>query len=187
VTATRSRCVRSNPATADTDVVVRTQVAPSSEIRYSWTIARKRTDAGLEDLRCEHLGVSLVENFRNRVCQRDQPNGVILIKALADRNKALAASPSKELTGGISRSIRISSIPTGSSTATPPRCCATASGDPRWRLKFRSIRGAAMRFLGRGPGAWPGNALRGPRAGRSNCRDPASLPQPGDAVGVRFP
>jgi len=81
---------------ADTDVVVRTQVAPSVGDPIQLDYRLEKTDAGWKIYDVNILGVSLVENFRNEFVSEINQNGVDgLIKALADRNKALASSPSK--------------------------------------------------------------------------------------------
>jgi phospholipid transport system substrate-binding protein len=80
----------------DTDVIVRTQVAPSNGDPIELDYRLEKTDAGWKIYDVTILGVSLVENFRNSFASEVSQGGVDgLIKALTDRNKQLAASNGK--------------------------------------------------------------------------------------------
>jgi phospholipid transport system substrate-binding protein len=80
----------------DTDVVVRTQVAPSAGDPIQLDYRLEKTDAGWKIYDVTILGVSLVENFRNEFASEISQNGVDgLIKKLAERNKQLAATSGK--------------------------------------------------------------------------------------------
>jgi phospholipid transport system substrate-binding protein len=79
-----------------TDVMVRTQVAPSVGDPIQLDYRLEKTDSGWKIYDVTILGVSMVETFRNSFASEVNQNGVDgLIKALADRNKQLAASSSK--------------------------------------------------------------------------------------------
>jgi phospholipid transport system substrate-binding protein len=76
----------------DTDVLVRTQVAPSNGDPIQLDYRLQKTPAGWKIYDVTILGVSMVETFRASFASEVNQNGVDgLIKALADRNKQLAA------------------------------------------------------------------------------------------------
>jgi phospholipid transport system substrate-binding protein len=90
----RMRAFRAQPG--DTEVTVRTQVAPSVGEPIQLDYRLERTDAGWKIYDVSILGVSLVENFRNSFASEINQNGVDgLIKALSDRNKQLTVSSGK--------------------------------------------------------------------------------------------
>ena len=77
---------------ADTDALVRTEVAPSNGDAIQLDYRLEKTDAGWKIYDVTILGVSMVETFRNSFASEVNRSGIEgLIKALADRNKALAA------------------------------------------------------------------------------------------------
>src|SRR5436853_7830695 len=76
----------------DTDVIVRTLVAPTNGDPIQLDYRLEKTPAGWEIYDVTILGVSMVETFRNSFASEVNQNGIDgLIKALADRNKQLAA------------------------------------------------------------------------------------------------
>ncbi len=76
----------------DTDVLVRTQVAPSNGDPIQLDYRLEKSAAGWKIYDVTILGVSMVETFRASFASEVNQNGVDgLIKALADRNKQLAA------------------------------------------------------------------------------------------------
>jgi phospholipid transport system substrate-binding protein len=76
----------------DTDVIVRTLVAPSNGDPIQLDYRLEKTSAGWKIYDVTILGVSMVETFRNSFASEVNQNGIDgLIKALADRNKQLAA------------------------------------------------------------------------------------------------
>jgi phospholipid transport system substrate-binding protein len=76
----------------DADVVVRTLVAPSNGDPIQLDYRLEKTGSGWKIYDVTILGVSMVETFRNSFASEVNQNGVDgLIKALADRNKQLAA------------------------------------------------------------------------------------------------
>jgi len=76
----------------DTEVVVRSLVAPSNGDPIQLDYRLEKTDSGWKIFDVTILGVSMVETFRNSFASEVNQNGVDgLIKALADRNKQLAA------------------------------------------------------------------------------------------------
>jgi len=76
----------------DTEVVVRSLVAPSNGDPIQLDYRLEKTDSGWKIYDVTILGVSMVETFRNSFASEVNQNGVDgLIKALADRNKQLAA------------------------------------------------------------------------------------------------
>jgi phospholipid transport system substrate-binding protein len=76
----------------DADVMVRTLVAPSNGDPIQLDYRLEKTDSGWKIYDVTILGVSMVETFRNSFASEVNQNGVDgLIKALADRNKQLAA------------------------------------------------------------------------------------------------
>jgi phospholipid transport system substrate-binding protein len=80
----------------DTDVIVRTLIAPSAGDPIQLDYRLEKTDSGWKIYDVTILGVSMVETFRNAFATEVNQNGVDgLIKALADRNKQLAASAAK--------------------------------------------------------------------------------------------
>ncbi len=80
----------------DTEVMVRTQVVPSTGDSIQLDYRLEKTDAGWKIYDVNILGVSLVENFKNSFASEISQNGVDgLIKALTDRNKQLAAGSGK--------------------------------------------------------------------------------------------
>jgi phospholipid transport system substrate-binding protein len=90
----KMRPFRAEPT--DTDVLVRTQVAPSNGDPIQLDYRLEKTDAGWKIYDVSILGVSLVENFRNEFVSQINQNGVEgLIKALSDRNRQLAAESHK--------------------------------------------------------------------------------------------
>ena len=90
----KMRPFRAEPA--DTDVIVRTQVAPSNGDAIELDYRLEKTDAGWKIYDVTILGVSLVENFRNSFASEISQGGVDgLIKVLTERNKQLAASNGK--------------------------------------------------------------------------------------------
>ena len=90
----KMRPFRAQPT--DTDVIVRTQVAPSNGDPIELDYRLEKTDAGWKIYDVTILGVSLVENFRNSFASEVSQGGVDgLIKALTDRNKQLAAANGK--------------------------------------------------------------------------------------------
>jgi len=77
---------------ADTDVLVRTQVAPSNGDPIQLDYRLEKIPEGWKIYDVTILGVSMVETFRASFASEVNQNGVDgLIKALADRNKQLAA------------------------------------------------------------------------------------------------
>jgi phospholipid transport system substrate-binding protein len=77
---------------ADTDVMVRTDVAPSAGDPVQLDYRLEKTDAGWKIYDVNILGVSLVENFKNSFASQINQGGVDgLIKSLTDRNRELAA------------------------------------------------------------------------------------------------
>jgi phospholipid transport system substrate-binding protein len=77
-------------------VVVRSLVAPSAGEPIQLDYRLEKTDNGWKIYDVTILGVSLVENFRNSFASEINQNGVDgLIKALAERNKQLAAGSGK--------------------------------------------------------------------------------------------
>jgi phospholipid transport system substrate-binding protein len=77
---------------ADTDVLVRTLVAPSNGDPIQLDYRLEKSPAGWKIYDVTILGVSMVETFRASFASEVNQNGVDgLIKALADRNKQLAA------------------------------------------------------------------------------------------------
>jgi phospholipid transport system substrate-binding protein len=81
---------------SDTDVLVRTQVAPSAGDPIQLDYRLEKTDSGWKIYDVTILGVSMVETFRNAFASQVNQGGVDgLIKSLADRNKQLAASNGK--------------------------------------------------------------------------------------------
>jgi len=90
----KMRPLRAQPG--DTDVMVRTLVAPSNGDPIQLDYRMEKTEAGWKMYDVTILGVSLVETFRNSFATVVNQSGVDgLIKALADRNKQLAASSGK--------------------------------------------------------------------------------------------
>jgi phospholipid transport system substrate-binding protein len=90
----KMRPFRAQPT--DTDVVVRSLVAPSAGEPIQLDYRLEKTDNGWKIYDVTILGVSLVENFRNSFASEINQNGVDgLIKALAERNKQLAAGSGK--------------------------------------------------------------------------------------------
>jgi phospholipid transport system substrate-binding protein len=86
----KMRPFRGDPA--EKDVMVRTQVAPSNGDPIQLDYRLEKTDAGWKIYDVTILGVSMVETFRNSFASEVSQHGVDgLIKALADRNKQLAA------------------------------------------------------------------------------------------------
>jgi len=86
----KMRPFRGDPA--EKDVMVRTQVAPSNGDPIQLDYRLEKTDAGWKIYDVTILGVSMVETFRNSFASEISQHGVDgLIKALADRNKQLAA------------------------------------------------------------------------------------------------
>jgi phospholipid transport system substrate-binding protein len=80
----------------DTDVMVRTLVAPSNGDPIQLDYRLGKTDAGWKIYDVTILGVSLVETFRNTFASVVNQSGIDgLIKALAERNKQLAGSAGK--------------------------------------------------------------------------------------------
>jgi len=76
----------------DADAMVRTVVAPSNGDPILLDYRLEKTDAGWKIYDVTILGVSMVETFRNSFASEVNQNGVDgLIKALADRNRQLAA------------------------------------------------------------------------------------------------
>jgi phospholipid transport system substrate-binding protein len=76
----------------DTEVMVRSLVAPSNGDPIQLDYRLEKTDSGWKIYDVTILGVSMVETFRNSFASEVNQNGVDgLIKALADRNKQLAA------------------------------------------------------------------------------------------------
>jgi phospholipid transport system substrate-binding protein len=72
--------------------MVRTLVAPSNGDPIQLDYRLEKTDSGWKIYDVTILGVSMVETFRNSFASEVNQNGVDgLIKALADRNKQLAA------------------------------------------------------------------------------------------------
>jgi phospholipid transport system substrate-binding protein len=83
-------------AEAADDVMVRTLVAPSAGDPIQLDYRLEKTDSGWKIYDVTILGVSMVGTFRNTFASEVNQNGVDgLIKALADRNKRLAASNGK--------------------------------------------------------------------------------------------
>jgi phospholipid transport system substrate-binding protein len=81
---------------SETEVMVRTQVAPSAGDPIQLDYRLEKTDSGWKIYDVTILGVSMVETFRNSFASEVNQNGVDgLIKALADRNKQLAATNAK--------------------------------------------------------------------------------------------
>ena len=77
----------------DTDVMVRTEVAPSVGDAIQPDYRLEKTNAGWKIYDVTILGVSLVENFRDEFVSEINQHGVDgLIKALSDRNKPLASA-----------------------------------------------------------------------------------------------
>lgn len=77
---------------ADTDVLVRTLVAPTNGDPIQLDYRLEKSPAGWKIYDVTILGVSMVETFRASFASEVNQNGVDgLIKALADRNKQLAA------------------------------------------------------------------------------------------------
>jgi phospholipid transport system substrate-binding protein len=90
----KMRPLRAQPG--DTDVMVRSLVAPSAGDPIQLDYRMEKTDAGWKMYDVIILGVSLVETFRNSFASVVNQSGVDgLIKALADRNKQLGASSGK--------------------------------------------------------------------------------------------
>jgi phospholipid transport system substrate-binding protein len=90
----KMRPFRAEPG--DTDVIVRTQVAPSNGDAIALDYRLEKTDGGWKIYDVTILGVSLVENFRNSFASEISQGGVDrLIKVLTERNKQLAASNGK--------------------------------------------------------------------------------------------
>jgi phospholipid transport system substrate-binding protein len=84
------------PPPGDAEVTVRTEVAPSSGDAIQLDYRLEKTDAGWKIYDVNILGVSLVENFRQSFATEISQGGIDgLIKALADRNRQLAARSSK--------------------------------------------------------------------------------------------
>lgn len=85
---------RSQPG--DTDVMVRTNVAPSAGDPIQLDYRLEKTEAGWKIYDVNILGVSLVENFKSSFASEINQNGVDgLIKSLTERNKQLAAGSAK--------------------------------------------------------------------------------------------
>jgi phospholipid transport system substrate-binding protein len=81
---------------SDKDVMVRTVVAPSVGDPIQLDYRMEKTDSGWKIYDVTILGVSMVETFRNAFASEVNQSGIDgLIKALADRNKQLAASSGK--------------------------------------------------------------------------------------------
>jgi phospholipid transport system substrate-binding protein len=81
---------------SDTDVMVRTQVAPSAGDPIQLDYRLEKTDSGWKIYDVTILGVSMVETFRNAFASEVSQGGIEgLIKALADRNKQLSTSSGK--------------------------------------------------------------------------------------------
>ena len=77
---------------SDTDVLVRTQVAPSNGDPIDLDYRLEKTPAGWKVYDVTILGVSMVETFRSSFASEVNQHGIDgLIKALADRNKQLAS------------------------------------------------------------------------------------------------
>ena len=90
----KMRPFRAEPG--DTDVIVRSQVAPSNGDAIALDYRLEKTDGGWKIYDVTILGVSLVENFRNSFASEISQGGVDrLIKMLTERNKQLAASNGK--------------------------------------------------------------------------------------------
>jgi phospholipid transport system substrate-binding protein len=78
---------------ADTEVLVRTQVAPTNGDPIDLDYRLEKTDAGWKIYDVTILGVSMVQTFRTSFASEVDKGGIDgLIKALADRNKQLAGS-----------------------------------------------------------------------------------------------
>jgi phospholipid transport system substrate-binding protein len=90
----KMRPFRAQPA--DTDVMVRTQVAPSAGEPIQLDYRLEKTDSGWKIYDVNILGISLVENFKNSFASEINQGGVDgLVKSLTDRNRQLAAGNSK--------------------------------------------------------------------------------------------
>jgi len=77
---------------SDTDALVRTLVAPSNGDPIQLDYRLEKTPAGWKIYDVTILGVSMVETFRNSFASEVNQHGIDgLIKALADRNRQLAA------------------------------------------------------------------------------------------------
>jgi phospholipid transport system substrate-binding protein len=77
-------------ASGDTDVVVQSLIKQPSGQPVAVDYSMEKTDAGWKVYNVKIEGVSLVENYRNTFNTEIQKNGIDgLIKALADRNRAL--------------------------------------------------------------------------------------------------
>jgi phospholipid transport system substrate-binding protein len=81
---------RQRMASGDTDVVVQSLIRQPSGQPVAVDYSMEKTDAGWKVYNVKIEGVSLVENYRNTFNTEIQKNGIDgLIKALADRNRAL--------------------------------------------------------------------------------------------------
>jgi phospholipid transport system substrate-binding protein len=90
----KMRPFRAEPT--DTEVLVRTQVVPSNGDAIQLDYRMEKTDSGWKIYDVTILGVSMVETFRNSFASEVNQGGLDgLIKALADRNRQLAASSTK--------------------------------------------------------------------------------------------
>jgi phospholipid transport system substrate-binding protein len=84
------------PQPGETDVIVRTNVAPSAGDPIQLDYRLEKTEAGWKIYDVNILGVSLVENFKNSFASEINQNGVDgLIKSLTERNRQLAAGGAK--------------------------------------------------------------------------------------------
>lgn len=80
----------------DTDVIVRTQVVPSSGEAIQLDYRLEKSDAGWKIYDVSVLGVWLVENYKSTFATEISQGGIDgLIKSLADRNRQLEASSKK--------------------------------------------------------------------------------------------
>lgn len=85
--------LRASPT--DTDVLVRSEVAPSAGDPIQLDYRLEKTSAGWKIYDMTILGVSLVENYRDQFESEISQYGIDgLIKALSDHNKQLAAGKS---------------------------------------------------------------------------------------------
>jgi phospholipid transport system substrate-binding protein len=90
----RMRPFKSQPS--DTDVMVRTQVAPTNGDPIQLDYRLEKTESGWKIYDVTILGVSMVETFRSSFASEVNQSGIDgLIKALADRNRQLAAPGKK--------------------------------------------------------------------------------------------
>ncbi len=85
-------------APGDTDVVVKSTIRQAGREPISADYAMEKTESGWKVYDIKFAGISLVQNYRSTFSAEIQRNGVDgLIKALAEKNRALLTGKSKAM------------------------------------------------------------------------------------------